>query len=124
MQNASGSLFTPHMSGAGHRIKVKTPVHLEGATKGVEVVYYIRLKSGAIKIGTSANFTQRARKYGVSLNRGSDRVLAIELGGRDLERQRHEEFSTIRIGKSEHFLARPVLMQHIKRLREVLGVNA
>lgn len=84
------------------------------ATKGVEVVYYLQLPNGTIKIGTSSDILARLGKH--RRKYGKVRVLAIEFGGRSLEAQRHQEFAGDRIGAAEHFHPSDTLMSHIKML--------
>jgi len=92
------------------------------ATKGMDIVYYLRRSDGAIKIGTTNRPLIRLAEH---KRRGDvTEVLAIEFGGRDLERQRHLEFAHLRIGQHEHFTAAPDLMEHISTLREALHLSA
>ena len=74
----------------------------------VEVVYYLRY-ADRIKIGTSSRPRQRLAAI------WHDELLAFELGGRALERQRHREFAGLREG-GEWFRARPALVSHIAAL--------
>lgn len=83
------------------------------ATRGVEVVYYIRVADDEIKIGTSANMLERANRHGLP---GKKAILAIEFGGRDLERQRHQQFAHLRIGRTERFRPGVDLLAHIDAL--------
>lgn len=92
------------------------------ATKGVEVVYYVRMQDGTVKIGTSADFLSRIRRHGLPGMRGKDRVLAIEFGGRALERKRHQQFAHLRIGKTERFRIGADLIDHIKSIRAETGI--
>lgn len=92
------------------------------ATQGVEVVYYLRLPDGLIKIGTSRRALERLSTH--RRKTGVDEVLAVEFGGRDLERQRHEQFAAEREGRREHFTASDALMSHIQSLRDALGLSA
>lgn len=77
------------------------------ATTG-EVVYYIRF-GDRVKIGTTTNLRNRlgALPY--------DEILAVEPGGRDLERARHIEFRRSRI-KGEWFRLDTRLRQHVDAL--------
>lgn len=92
------------------------------ATKGLEIVYYLRLPDGLIKIGTSSEPLDRLRRH--RADKGQIEVLAIEFGGRDLERQRHLEFTSERHGNFEHFTPSDALMAHIATLREALNLSA
>lgn len=88
------------------------------STKGVEVVYYVKLSSTRIKIGTTANLLLRCRQLVPGAGRAA--VLAYEYGGRSLERERHQQFSHLRIGKTEQFRTGRDLMDHIRSMREAL----
>jgi hypothetical protein len=92
------------------------------ATKGVDIVYYLLRADGTIKIGTSRRPLTRLAEH---KRRGENgEVVAIEFGGRDLERQRHLEFAHLRDGRFEHFDAAPDLMAHIATLRKALNLSA
>lgn len=75
-------------------------------------VYYVRT-GDHVKIGFTGNMVQRLSQ--LRLNR--DAVLATEPGGRELERQRHHEFSAERIGRREDFNPSRRLLAHIERVR-------
>lgn len=75
----------------------------------VEVVYYIRFHD-RMKIGTTANLGQRMRQL------WHDELVALELGGRARERQRHEQFAQWRLGTSEWFSLSPPLLDHVRVL--------
>ena len=92
------------------------------ATVGVEVVYYLRLADGHIKIGTSSNALERMAKH--KRTSGYEEVMAIEFGGSELERQRHEQFAHLRVSRAEHFMPSPELIDHIDALRQSLGITA
>lgn len=83
------------------------------ATREVEVVYYVRIDERTVKIGTSRNLLQRLKQ----MCRRPDDVLAIEFGGRDLERQRHQAFRHLRQGKTERFRVSADLLAHIREVR-------
>lgn len=74
----------------------------------VEVVYYLRWKD-RVKIGTSANPQQRLAAL------WHDELLALELGGREIERTRHRKFAHLREG-GEWFRADPELLAHARAL--------
>ncbi|WP_089117116.1 GIY-YIG nuclease family protein [Streptomyces sp. SS07] len=81
------------------------------------IVYYI-LRGPLIKIGT----TTRPRSRFDTLM--PDAVLAIEPGGKDLERLRHTEFASLRdpnVGR-EYFTPGSDLLDLIRQLREEGGV--
>lgn len=68
----------------------------------IDVVYYLRLGE-RVKIGTT--FAPRQRFAALP----HDELLALERGGRELERVRHAEFAADRLGTSEWFaLSRPI----------------
>jgi hypothetical protein len=80
----------------------------------VDVVYYIRFGE-RIKIGTTANPRQRLARL------WHDDVLAFERGDRLVERRRHEQFATLRQGRSEWFSPDSALDRHIAGLAEGVG---
>lgn len=92
------------------------------ATKGLDVVYYLRLPDGLIKIGTTNRPLTRIAEHG--RKSGSTDVLAVEFGGRALERERHVQFAADRVDRHEHFNPSPALMAHISSLREALHLTA
>jgi hypothetical protein len=124
MSDISGTSHYASLRAERHLRVARTPVGLEEATKGLEVVYYIELERDIIKIGTSTNLAQRIRKHGFSLLRNEGRLLAVEFGSRELEHQRHEQFSDVRIGKTELFHVSPALRDHVMALRTELGISA
>jgi hypothetical protein len=75
----------------------------------VEVVYYIRFED-RMKIGTSSNLRQRMARL------WHEELVAIERGGRDRERARHEQFAAYRLGTSEWFELAPELLVHAETL--------
>lgn len=81
------------------------------------VVYYVRMRSGRIKIGFSTAMKNRV----AALRVDPGQVLATEPGGRDLERARHEQFADLRYDRWEEFRADERLMSHIARVREANG---
>ncbi len=81
------------------------------------IVYYL-LRGSLIKIGTTTR--PRARFDALM----PDAVLAVEPGDPALERIRHDQFGPFRnrdVGR-EHFDPNPVLINHIRKLREQYGV--
>ncbi|MDQ0694221.1 GIY-YIG nuclease family protein [Streptomyces sp. W4I9-2] len=83
----------------------------------VGIVYYA-LRQGHIKIGTTVKPLQRFADL------MPDAVLAAEPGGVQLERQRHREYREFRspTAGGEYFQPHPALIEHIRTLRETLGV--
>lgn len=79
----------------------------------VSVVYYIQF-ADRVKIGTSTD--ARRRLYGLP----HDQVLAFELGGVTLERQRHQQFAQHRV-TGEWFTAHPQILDHAAQLRRRQG---
>lgn len=78
------------------------------------VVYYVRLIGDRIKIGTTTNLKMRLATYRA---RPED-LIAVERGGRDIERWRHIQFDHLRIGAREDFSMAPELQRHMDQLRE------
>lgn len=79
------------------------------------VVYYVTRidKPGLIKIGTTKDLRQRVAALGA---RGRTvNLVATEPGGRDVERQRHLEFSRLRV-EGEWFTYAAALIVHIHGL--------
>jgi hypothetical protein len=71
------------------------------------VVYYIR-RGKYVKIGTTTNLKQRMRDL------MPDEVLAVEPGGRALERRLHSHFARIRYSRDrEYFKLTEELQEHI-----------
>ena len=71
----------------------------------IHVVYYLR-RADRVKIGTSGTPKQRLAAL------GPGELLALELGGRALEQQRHREFAEYRVG-GEWFRAEGAVLEHI-----------
>jgi hypothetical protein len=71
----------------------------------IHVVYYLR-RADRVKIGTSGTPKQRLAAL------GAGDLLALELGGRPLEQQRHREFADLRVG-GEWFRAEGAVLEHI-----------
>lgn len=86
-----------------------------------DVVYYIRF-GNRVKIGTTSDF--RRRLHGLPV----DEVLAVEPGGRDLEKLRHKQFDPAKVarlrgGKGEWFHLTEDLASHCAMLREHYGTD-
>ncbi|MEU0236760.1 hypothetical protein ABZ234_03650 [Nocardiopsis sp. NPDC006198] len=78
-------------------------------------VYYVRLRPGCIKIGYSADVRGRIHTFRVW---DEDELLAVEPGGRAMERERHLQFGHIRQRFDlEEFDEAPDLMEHIAAVR-------
>lgn len=75
------------------------------------VVYYLLL-GDRIKIGTTIHLRNRLK----SLRVDDRAVLATEPGGLELERRRHLQFATERLGRREDFAISARLMDHIRSL--------
>ncbi len=86
----------------------------ELAAPVVEVVYYLRYDD-RVKIGTTGRL--RARVAALP----HDELLALEPGGRLVERSRHERFAASRITGTEWFERTPALDAHVAAL--ALGVD-
>lgn len=80
----------------------------------VHVVYYLRL-GDRMKIGTSGNLRQRLTAI------PHDELVALELGNRLIERQRHTQFAADRLGKSEWFTASNAILDHAAQLNAGTG---
>lgn len=79
-------------------------------------VYYVRIGE-YIKIGYTINMYQRL----IGLRASAEDVLATEPGGQRLERQRHAEFATERLGRKENFEPSPRLLAHIEAVKAEHG---
>lgn len=81
----------------------------------VEVVYYIRW-ADRIKIGTTRHLHTRMKQL------YHDELLAVELGGVDRERYRHQQFRECRLpNQREWFTLSPKLVAHVNDLRKENG---
>lgn len=87
------------------------PVDGELPPPRLDVVYYLRFRD-RVKIGTSAHPRQRLRAI------RHDELLAFERGDRAIERRRHEQFASERLGGSEWFSRSAALDAHIRSLSE------
>ena len=119
MANTSASSSDVYFAGKRHGGYIAARRSVESthaATAGVQVVYYIDM-GDAIKIGTSSNFLSRIRQHGLPGMRGKDKVLALEFGSFELEKQRHREFAHLRVDTTEMFTIAPDLLAHIDELR-------
>lgn len=76
-------------------------------------VYYLMIGPDTVKIGTTVDL--RGRLNG--LRTDQQYVVAIEHGGRELERQRHLQFAATRIGRRENFRLSDELRRHIESLQ-------
>lgn len=77
-----------------------------------DVVYYIEV-DGLIKIGFSSDFARRLRQYPPSA-----KVLAVEDGGKDRERQMLTRFAYLRVARQEWHRKDSALMDHIKQIAD------
>lgn len=105
----------------GHREHVEQTIEwLHNRNRGPRYVppgfvYYVRLGNGDIKIGTTTMLKQRMQALHLWLTD----VLAVEPGGRDVERQRHLQFAEERLSRSgrgaqrEDFEPSERLIEHI-----------
>jgi hypothetical protein len=109
-------------SGKALRENEKPTTATRTLTRGIDIVYYLVLPDGNVKIGTTNRPLDRLSEH--RRRTGADDVLAIEFGGRDLERQRHREFAAERTGLAEHFAPSDALMAHIASLRQALNLTA
>jgi hypothetical protein len=88
----------------------------DAAVEKRSLVYYVQL-GDLIKIGYTANFSQRMKNYPPHR-----RVLAVERGNMRLEEQRHRQFRAHLAEGNEWFRPAPDLIEHINRLRKKAGV--
>lgn len=77
------------------------------------VVYYIQ-KDNRVKIGTSTNLPNRLAVL------SHDKLLVVEPGSLELERERHQQFDALALG-GEWFRMGEPLVSHIQGLREEHG---
>lgn len=97
MLRAERAMFNPHT-------KARPPER--------PVVYYIRW-GDRIKIGFTKRLAERLKGL------YHDEVLAVEPGSRDLERQRHTQFASVRVeGQREWFTDSAALRFHINTIRD------
>jgi hypothetical protein len=78
------------------------------------IVYYL-LRGPLVKIGTTRDPASRFASL------MPDRILAVEPGRQPLERQRHVQFTRLRVGTSEYFEQAPDLSAHIEAVRKQYG---
>lgn len=112
---------------ARHAIRVYTVLHAtlreaQGRhvrkNKGNGIVYYIQMSSGNVKIGYTTNLHKRLQALSVL----PEHVLATEPGGRALEKERHEQFTHLRVHESrELFMHTPEVQEHINHLNALNG---
>lgn len=76
-------------------------------------VYYIDLRNGLVKIGTTKDIKGRMR----ALNCDPDQLMAIERGSNRVEAKRHRQFAHLRIQGTEKFKLTNELQQHIDTCR-------
>jgi hypothetical protein len=75
-------------------------------------VYYLMLTPTTVKIGTTRDLKSRIGQHGSELQY----VVALELGGRELERHRHDQFPMERHGVREVFTISAALKRHIESI--------
>lgn len=78
------------------------------------VIYYVRIRD-TIKIGYTSNMNSR-----MTSGLMPDEIMAMEPGGRDLEKLRHSEFAHLKI-RGERFRPGDDLLAHIEMLRKHFG---
>lgn len=83
-----------------------------------ERVYYVHIHD-YVKIGT----TRALRNRMLNMRVEPHQILAVEPGGRELEKQRHQQFAEERHGQREDFDMSDRLMQHIAETRALHGTN-
>lgn len=82
--------------------------------KGRQLVYFISMAGGVVKIGTTTNLTARIKKLQTG-NPAHLRVLAVIDGGADVEAAYHHQFADARL-KGEWFKRTDAVKQEIERL--------
>lgn len=97
--------------GARKALREKLPTNLP--VDPDPVVYYLIIGPTTVKIGTTIDLRQRVMNMRTDLQY----VVAVEWGGRRLERQRHLEFADERHGRREDFLLSNRLKAHIEALQ-------
>lgn len=95
---------TPQAAGAAAR-----QAHLEDATP---IVYYLRRDDHTVKIGMTTSIIARLQAFHAQ---PAD-LLAVEPGGLDIERTRHQQFAATRLDGTELFGLDTALSHHIDRL--------
>lgn len=98
---------------AAARTSAPAPIHQPPPS----VVYYLDLGQH-IKIGFTTNLQQRLN----ALRADKDQLLAIEPGGRDVERARHDQFAHERLDRRENFRISDRLTDHVQRIRADYGL--
>lgn len=88
------------------------PVDVQPPQSPQHFVYYLMLDPTTVKIGTTRNLARRIGQHGSSLQY----VVALELGGHELERARHDQFPMERHGIKEVFTISDALRQHIESI--------
>ncbi|MEU4640840.1 GIY-YIG nuclease family protein [Micromonospora sp. NPDC023814] len=85
---------------------------------GTHVVYYVLIREGVVKIGTTSSLVERMS----NLRLQPEDVLAAEPGHHALEKQRHAQFEALRIRKRwEDFTLTGELRAHIEAVAEEYG---
>lgn len=79
----------------------------------VPFVYYLMIGPSTVKIGTTIQLRQRLNQ----LRTDAQYVVALEIGGLELERERHLKFAEERYGRREDFALSDRLKRHIESLQ-------
>lgn len=127
--------FHPSMTCTSHAVKLAAAVmahkeFIQGWVRAIDaaenpkpgpipkknVVYYIEFAHG-IKIGTTSNLAQRLQSFALP----ESAVLAVEPGGFEIERSRHEFFKESRLGRTEVFRDCPKIRNHIDAVKKYHG---
>lgn len=93
---------------------VAGPPRVRDAPDYKRYVYYLMIGPATVKIGTTLDLAQRL----MNLRTEPQYVVAMELGGYSLERQRHCEFAEERTGRLENFMLSTRLKAHIESLAD------
>lgn len=115
--------FDASMLNAVHAEQRRIEQEQEDAAESVRQrdswVYYVDLGQH-IKIGYTSNLRARL----ASLRAHPSELLAIEPGGRNVEKARHHMFRAIRLDAREHFAPTPELLTWIAKKREQFDLPA
>lgn len=90
------------------------PREIRVARRQRTVVYFLRRRSGHIKIGYTSDLARRL--YALQRENGPLEVLATALGGRRSEQALHERFAKSRIDNTEWFKPHVGLVRFVERV--------
>lgn len=96
-------------------VEAAVPRSAERIAPAFESIVYYLARGPLVKIGTTR---QPETRFAALM---PDRILAVEPGDPDVERQRHLQFKRLRHGTSEYFDQGDDLMTHIQAVRTTYG---